>query len=716
MWWAAAVATAGVVASAGQAETATARYAWSNVVIGGGGYVTGLTFHPHERDLFYARTDVGGAYRWDATREVWVPLQDWIDRANNDLNAVISLALDPRAPDKLYLACGAYFWPAARNAAVLRSPDRGETWEVAELPFKLGGNQDGRGTGERLQVDPGDGEILYLGTNHDGLWRSRDGARTWTRVSSFPEPGVTFVLFDPRGVRAGEATPVIYVGAADPRKPVLYRSRDAGRSWEAVPGQPRGLLVHHAAIDREGVLYFALGNGLGPNGVTDGAVWKFDSEAGRWTEITPVRPDGAKEDTFGYAGLALDPRRVGTVFVSTLDRWEMPDEIFRSDDGGATWTPLIAKAEFDHEKAPYTRAMKPHWISELALDPFHPERLWFVTGYGVWATGDARANPATGEMVRWHFLNRGLEETVPDELISPPAGAHLVSGLGDLGGFRHDDVTVSPAAGMFRPFHGSAPGIAFAELAPAVMVRTHYGPTRGAISRDGGRTWENFASAPAEATKFGPGIATVSADGERLVWLPKGSGPYFSTDGGETWKPSRAAFRSTTEWTTYGAVADRVNARRFWIYDPLSGALYASEDGSESFKERKRRLPLEGGKLRTMPGAEGHLWLPTPEGLLVSTDGGKKFRARRGVDAAHQVGFGAPAPGRSEPAVFLDGTVRGETAFFRSDDGGATWIRLNDANLRLGWLRCLTGDARVHGRVYLGTSGRGIVVGEPVRE
>lgn len=691
----------------------SAPYAWRNVAIRGGGYVTGLAFHPSAPDLLYARTDVGGSYRWDAARRMWLPLNDGIDRRNNDLLGVLSLALDPQDPAKVYLACGAYLGEWSRTAALLRSTDRGLSWEATDLPFKLGGNQDGRGTGERLAVDPHDSKHLLLGTNQDGLWSSHDSGRNWSRAARFPGSGVTFVVFDPRTGDDGRPSRVVFAGAADPKGPVLYRSDDSGKSWRAVPSQPTGVIVHHAAIDKRGTLYLTFGDQLGPNNVTRGAVWKHDIGSEHWTDISPEQPDAAAKNGFGYAGLALDLQRPGTLYVSTLDRWTKGDEIFRSSDDGATWTPLLAHSKWNSAGTAYIKDMKPHWISDLALDPTHPERLWFVTGYGVWATDQANLDVTTGKSINWVFPNKGLEETVIDELVSPPEGAPLLSAIGDLGGFRHDDLTVSPKGGSFQPFHGSNPSLAFAAQKPALLVRTHWGPARGALSRDGGATWENFAAHPAGAEKFGPGMVTISADGARLVWLPKGSKPHYSTDAGHTWQESRTDLVATTEWKTYGPVADPVNSRRFYLYDPLAGALFSSEDGGESFAHQ-RTVPPEGGILRAEPGVEGHLWLATSEGLLVSTDGGRNFRTVTGVASAHQVGFGAPAPGRTNAALYLDGKVQGEEGFFRSDDRGASWVRINDVRVRLGWLRCITGDARVYGRVYLGTSGRGIMVGDPV--
>jgi hypothetical protein len=49
---------------------------WTSVKWGGGGYVDGLIYHPTSPNVLYARTDVGGAYRWNQATSQWVPITD----------------------------------------------------------------------------------------------------------------------------------------------------------------------------------------------------------------------------------------------------------------------------------------------------------------------------------------------------------------------------------------------------------------------------------------------------------------------------------------------------------------------------------------------------------------------------------------------------------------------------------------------------------------
>ena len=78
-----------------EAQPSSAGYTWKNVVMKGGGFVSGLIFHPTQADLLYARTDVGGAYRWDNAVQQWLPLSDALGRDDSQLTGVLSLALDP---------------------------------------------------------------------------------------------------------------------------------------------------------------------------------------------------------------------------------------------------------------------------------------------------------------------------------------------------------------------------------------------------------------------------------------------------------------------------------------------------------------------------------------------------------------------------------------------------------------------------------------------
>jgi len=166
---------------------ATTAYKWKNVQIVGGGFVDGVIFHPSAKDVRYARTDMGGAYRWNQAKLRWEPMLDWVSYNDLNLMGVESIAVDPSDENRVYLACGTYTNPRTPNGAILRSEDRGKTFQRTDVPFKFGGNEDGRGNGERLVVDPSDVRVLYLGTRHDGLWRSSDRGVTWARVNGFPD-------------------------------------------------------------------------------------------------------------------------------------------------------------------------------------------------------------------------------------------------------------------------------------------------------------------------------------------------------------------------------------------------------------------------------------------------------------------------------------------------------------------------------------------------
>ena len=721
-----AVASGPRVAAAAPAEP----YSWKNVRIDGGGFIPGIVFNPGEKDLIYARTDIGGAYRWSQAAQSWTPLLDWVGQDDWGHNGVLSIAADPVDTNRVYAAVGMYTnsWDP-NNGAILRSADKGATWQRTMLPFKVGGNMPGRGMGERLAVDPHDNRKVYFAAEGgNGLWRSADHGATWAKVAGFPNAGnyvadpsdasgyqsqnqgLTWVTFDPE-------SPAVYVGVADKQNPV-YRSLDSGVTWERIPGQPTGYLAHKGVVDGK-YLFISTSDTGGPYDGAAGQVARLDTITGVWTDISPTP---VADRSYGYSGLTVDRQKPGTLMVATQISW-WPDAIFfRSTDYGATWTriwdwngyPSQTRRytmdisanpwlDFNGNPTPPETAPKLGWMNEsLEIDPFDSNRLLYGTGATLYGTTQLTNWDRNTTFTIKPFA-KGIEETAVLDLASPPTGAPLVSALGDVGGFHHADLDTVQPSFHDSPALGSNTGLDFAELDPAFFVRVgnaSAAPHIG-ISTDGGKNWYP-GQEPSGVT--GGGTVAVGADAGAVVWSPVGAGVHHSTTRGSTWTPSTGIPAGAE------VESDRVNPKIFYGY--AAGKLYTSTDGGATFTASSAAMPTEGRvNLKAVPGAAGEVWLAGQTGLLRSTDAGKTFTpVGGGVTEGVNVAFGKAAPGATRPAVFLVGTVDGVDGVFRSDNSGAAWVRINDDQHRYGNAGdALAGDPRIYGRVYLGTNGRGIL-------
>jgi photosystem II stability/assembly factor-like uncharacterized protein len=736
-------------------QPAAQPYTWKSVQIVGGGFVDGIVFHPTAKGVRYARTDMGSAYRWNERTKRWDPMLDWVPYEDLNLMGVESIAVDPADPNRLYMACGTYTNGGTPNGAILRSKDRGKTFERTNVPFKFGGNEDGRGNGERMSVDPNDGNVLYLGTRQAGLWKSTDRAVTWKKVETFPDvteappagaaagpgrgsrsSGVVVTLFDPRSGSKGKRSSTIYAAVSLMGRDNLFRSADAGETWQAVPGQPKQYRPTHMVMAADGILYLSYGTSPGPSKMNDGAVWKFDPKSGAWSDITPVKPDAAHNQTFGYAAVAADAHHPRVVIASTFGRMNGnggEDDMFRSIDGGATWKPVFGgtaaaggAGTFDSTLAPYVARTPIHWMFDIEIDPADSKHAMFTTGYGGWETfnlTDMDANKPT----RWSVMATGIEETVPLDLCSPTKGAHLISAVGDYGGFTHWDLDKpAPEGASEPPLFNNTSGVACAENKPEVVVRvgvsSHHHPGFNiSYSLDSGKTWQPPATMP-QPTSRGGSIA-VSADGATWAWSLQGAPPYVTRDKGATWTPAQGVPNNAR------LVADRVNPSKFYGMSLFEGKLFLSTDGAATFTERVLTLPdglpkragrgdNRGGQdhLYTTPGKEGDLWIAAFNGLYHSKDSGGTFTRMDGVSEVHAFGFGKAAPGADYAALYLVGVVNGQRGIFRSDDAAGSWVRINDDRHQWGLVLQITGDPKQYGRAYVGSHGRGIVYGDPPRK
>jgi xyloglucan-specific exo-beta-1,4-glucanase len=371
----------------------------------------------------------------------------------------------------------------------------------------------GRNMGERLVIDPNDHRILFLGTRSgNGLWMSNDFARRWTRVTSFPavgayapdpsdssgyssDPiGVTWITFDKRTGKPGHATQTIYVGVADLGTSV-YRSRDGGVTWEALPGQPTSpaFMPHHGVLAPSGILYITYNNNAGPYDGTLGDIWKYDTASEVWTKISPD-PTSSTNSYFGYGGLAVDAQHPDTVMVAALNQWWPDTTIWRSTDAGATWKPIWDWGPWPTRVLHYTQDIhsapwltfntnpdlpeitpKLGWmIGDLKIDPFNSDHLLYGTGATIYGSDNLTAWDTVGT-IAISVKAQGLEETSVQDLISPPQGAPLLSALADIAGFRHDDLELVPARMYDNPVTSTTSSLDFAQLAPSGIARVGSG-------------------------------------------------------------------------------------------------------------------------------------------------------------------------------------------------------------------------------------------------
>lgn len=686
-----------------------AGYTWKSVAIGGGGFVSAIIPSRTEQNLVYARTDVGGAYRWNASTSSWIPLLDWVSDNEAGFLGVESLAIDPQKPNRVYILVGISYFNNGRTA-ILRSDDYGNNFTVTDVTsqFKAHGNGMGRQAGEKLVVDPNNSNILYCGTRWNGLFRSTDAGATWSRLSALDvtttpnENGISFVVLDGSSV-AGGATQRIIVGVSRSGSTNLYRSDNGGQSFFAVSGATTSFMPHRAVLAGNGNLYLTYANGAGPSGhwslpepMDNGQIWKYNISTGAWTNITPSGFNRA------FGGISVDPNNPNRMVASTINTYmnqngAWGDRMFLSTNGGSSWVDVVDRGfTLDPDGITWVSGHAIHWAGSIEFDPFNTERVWVTSGNGVFRNDNISSSGT------WRFAVKGLEETVPLSLESIPNGP-AVSVIGDYDGFRHT-TNLSQYAPIHQPQMGTTSGLAVAAQNTNKIVRVGNAMY---YSNDMGLTWTQ------NSMNGSYGQVALSANGNTVLHAPKESAvTYRSTNNGASWAPV-----SGLSFNEARPVGDPVNSNKFYAYNPGNGAVMVSTNGGASFSQAGSVAGGGSKIIRLAPGMEGHVWIALNNGGLArSTNSAQSFSTISGVSNCGAVGFGVPAPGTNYPAIYIWGTINNVRGVYRSTDQGASWVRVNDDAHEYGGPgngQFVQGDMNVFGRVYMSTAGRGIVYGDP---
>ncbi|HEX9019233.1 MAG TPA: hypothetical protein VF806_08595, partial [Anaerolineaceae bacterium] len=226
------------------------------------------------------------------------------------INNLKTLVIDPVSPSTLY---------ALTRGGVFRSTDAGENWTNIDNNLFTQGLYTLPEVAT-LAIDPASHTTLYL-MSSDGLFKSVNSGDTWTKWST-SAGWFTSLVIDP-------LEPAIMYGAVAGEAGWLLKSTNGGKDWsKAIQGLTSGEIRTLAM------------NPLAPStlyiGMYAGGVYKSTDGGSNWFRAPLDKADHTNFwDNKKILDVALDLAAPGTLYAATEQ-----DGLFKSVDGGASWTSL----------------------------------------------------------------------------------------------------------------------------------------------------------------------------------------------------------------------------------------------------------------------------------------------------------------------------------------------------------------------------------------
>ena len=266
------------------------------------------------------------------------------------------------------------YYMGTAGGGVWKTDDAGTTWRPVTDGFVATSSVGA------VAVSESDPNVVYAGmgehsirgvtTSHgDGVYRSTDAGRTWTHMGLAPTRTISRIRIHPRD------PDLVYVAAqGSPFSPTpergIYRSRDGGENWELIlhvdentgaadlamdPTNPRILYAAMWDHDREPWYIRSGGPGSG--------FWKSTDGGDTWEEINAGLPEMMGKTAIDVS--PADPDRVWALIEADED----VDGVYRSDDGGASWTLVSSERQL--------RGRAWYYI-ELYADPLDRETVYVM--------------------------------------------------------------------------------------------------------------------------------------------------------------------------------------------------------------------------------------------------------------------------------------------------------------------------------------------------
>ena len=360
------------------------------------GRVTGIAIDPRSNNTVYIGAAEGGVWKTTDGGVTWLPLTDsQVSLASG------AIALDPLSPDTVYVGTGEanFSGDSYYGAGILKSTDAGATWTSIVGPFL----QDHIGA---IVVNTVNSQIVLCASD-SGIWRSADGAQTWTQTlagaigtSLALDPGNPNSVYAALGDSYGNA------------KNGVYHSTDGGLTWQALtgtglPSTGAGRIQIAMAPSQTQTLYVQIQDAVSTGNLwgTLLGIYKSTDGGNTWTQLTAAQESGTQ--LWYDSAIAVSPLDPNVVFAGAIG-------LIRSLDGGQSWSNVLPMHADKHAFA-FTQ---------------DGAELFIATDGGIYSTtGITAANPTAASL----NTTLALTQFYPGMAIHPQDPEIAIAGTQDNG-------------------------------------------------------------------------------------------------------------------------------------------------------------------------------------------------------------------------------------------------------------------------------------------
>jgi len=613
--------------------------AWSVVESLNGGNVS--AFSRDASGNIFSVTNGGGIFKSSDGGLNWSSI-------NTGLNSVKISAIAVDSANHLYASS------VSSNSEIYKSTDGGASWStITTINSSVGA----------LFVDNSD--AVYAGTaGGSAIFKSTDGGTTWADASSgLSNINAGFTIYYDVEDFAQTSNGDLFCIQAK----MVYKSSDAGANWAQVGAADLPLASEISDIQSDNAnVYISVENAAfgQPTGI-----FKSSDGGTSWVAMNSGLIDGAGS---AYKAYALSIATADELFASVLDDNAGDHMIFRSTDGGTSWT---------SSNTPLTKT--------TVLSASGNQVLAGLEGKGIYRTADSGSN--------WEFTNNGFTALNISALATRGNGDLLVGSAELDVSISSDNGTTWSTQTIASSGNGNWRVTDLAEDSSGNLYASTTGNMDGGElfkSSDNGSSWSAANNGLLNGVTYMNGNALeISPNGN--LYLGTTVGVYKSTDGANSWT-------HTTRFSdVIAAPSDLLAASDNDVYATYVN-LFNSDDSGDTWNQ------VNTGSFATFDIFEDS------NGTLFAFNTALRKSSNSGATWSESI---TSIPAGSAATAFLDdgaGTlyigvtganVPADSGVYSSTDGGDTWSKNNDG---LTGLSVTSLTLSSDGNIYAGTQGGGL--------